>query len=856
MNDVLERLQTALADRYTIERELGRGGMATVYLAHDLKHDRDVAIKVFHPELAALLGGDRFFREIRIVAKLSHPRILSLHDSGRAGGFLFYVMPYVEGETLADKLRREKQLSIEESLRVVRQVAAALDYAHEHGIIHRDVKPANILLQGDEAVVADFGIALAIEAAGGERLTGTGLSLGTPEYMSPEQATGDRQVDARSDVYSLGCVLYEMLAGEPPHIGTNVQAVIARVLTDKAPDVRTARDTVPPHVANAVARALNKVPGDRFSTAGGFASALRQSRAIAIPKVKLGKALWRRIIATVAVVALLAAATSWFLLRTRAKLAITGDTGRLSLLLSSEELAFDPALSPDGKMIAYAAGDGTRVDLFVRMVQGGQPVQVTDDNALEATPAFSPDGERIAFTRRDSTGSDQTIWVVPALGGDATPVASNARMPAWSYDGTRLAYVEILPGQLSSLVVVSPDGEDRSVVFEDQAPYLALYSPAWSPDGTLLAVSRSVGGNAGEIWLISLEGDPPRRLSHDPPGVVAHDPVFTPDGRGIVYSSNRAGTINLWFVPVGGGDPVQLTTGAGPDEAPSVARNGTIAFVNSRWRQHLLLFDLETSQRRTLHTHRDFIWAPAFSPDGSELAFSRHEVDGSWHIWMVRVDGEGARRLTSGSSPQMYPRFTPDGEWVVYLTWATPGRVWRVPRRGGPPVALTPEGEDAGYADVSPDHSQIAYVRPEDGTTHIYITPLEGGEARRLTDSPSALPRWSPDGQWIAFTPDRSFAGGVFVIRTDGTGERRLTENGGWHAWMPDGSHIGYLIVGPEGNQQLYVVPLDGGPSIHVPEVEYTTTNSPFDISRDGRFIATSDGVHLADEIWILESGR
>ncbi|UCD25489.1 MAG: serine/threonine-protein kinase, partial [Gemmatimonadota bacterium] len=830
MNDVLERLQSALADRYSFERELGRGGMATVYLARDLKHDRDVAIKVFHPELAALIGGDRFFREIHIVAKLSHPRILTLHDSGRAGGFLFYVMPYVEGETLADKLQREKQLSIEESIKIVRHVSAALDYAHEHGIVHRDVKPANILLQRDEAVVADFGIALAVEVAGGERLTGTGLSLGTPEYMSPEQATGDRQVDSRSDVYSLGCVLYEMLAGEPPHIGKNVQSVIAKVLTDKATDVRATRDTVPPHVAAAVAKALNKVPGDRFPTAGALAKALRQSRAIAMPSVKLGKALWRRIFATAAVVALLAAVTTWFLIRTKTGLEMAGDTGRLSLLLSSDEPAFDPALSPDGKMIAYVTSEAGQVDLFVRMVQGGQPVRVTNDDALEATPVFSPDGERIAFTRRDSTDSDRAIWVIPTLGGEATAIAANARMPAWSYDGSHLVYVETLPGQLSSLVVVSLDREERTVVFEDSSPYLALYSPTWSPDGNLLAVSRSVGGNAGEIWLVSVNGESPRRLSHDPPGVVAHDPVFTPDGEGIVYSSNRAGTINLWLLPVDGGEPVRLTTGGGPDEAPSIANDGTIAFVNSRWRQRLLLFDLETNQQRTLHTHRDFIWAPAFSPDGTEIAFSRNEVDGSWHIWIVGVDGQGIRRLTSGSPPQMYPRFTPDGEWVVYLAWSTPGRVWRVPRRGGPPVPMTPEGEDAGYADISPDQTQIAYVRAEGGTTHIYIAPLDGGEARQLTDSPGTLPRWSPDGQWIAFTPDRSFAGGVFVIRSDGTGERRLTDTGGWHAWMPDGSQIGYLIVGPEGNQQLYVVPLASGAPVQIPQVDYDATNSPFDV--------------------------
>ena len=222
MADILDRLKAALADRYQIERELGSGGMATVYLAHDVKHDRQVALKVMRPELSAILGGERFLREIRIAAKLNHPHILALHDSGQAQEFLFYVMPYVVGESLRAKLNREKQLSVDEAISITKQVGAALDYAHEQRVIHRDIKPENILIHQGEALVADFGIALAISTAGGARLTDTGLSLGTPEYMSPEQATGERELDARSDMYSLGAVTYEMLVGEPPHIGNTV----------------------------------------------------------------------------------------------------------------------------------------------------------------------------------------------------------------------------------------------------------------------------------------------------------------------------------------------------------------------------------------------------------------------------------------------------------------------------------------------------------------------------------------------------------------------------------------------------------------------------------------------------------
>jgi formylglycine-generating enzyme required for sulfatase activity/tRNA A-37 threonylcarbamoyl transferase component Bud32/dienelactone hydrolase len=272
--DALARLTTALADRYLIERELGAGGMATVYLAQDVKHQRQVAIKVLHPELAASLGAERFLREITTTANLRHPHILPLYDSGEAQGFLYYVMPYVEGESLRDRLRREKQLPLEDALRIAREVADALGYAHARGIVHRDIKPENILLESGHAVVADFGIARAVTAAGTEELTATGTAIGTPVYMSPEQASGERDLDGRSDLYSLGCVVYEMLGGEPPYLGTTPQAVIAKKMSEPTPRISVVRELVPAAVEAAIDRALAKTPADRFATAEQFIRAL------------------------------------------------------------------------------------------------------------------------------------------------------------------------------------------------------------------------------------------------------------------------------------------------------------------------------------------------------------------------------------------------------------------------------------------------------------------------------------------------------------------------------------------------------------------------------------------------------
>jgi serine/threonine protein kinase len=275
LTGIAAHLQSALEDRYRVERELGRGGMATVYLAHDLRHDRPVALKVFHPELAATLG-ERFLREIRVAAKLSHPHILTVHDSGESAGFLWYTMPVVDGESLRQRIQRERQLPVEEAVRIARTVAEALDFAHAHGIVHRDIKPENILLFGNEPMVADFGIALAIDAVGQDRLTQTGFSLGTPSYMSPEQACAEPRLDGRTDIYSLGCVLYEMLAGEPPYTGPTPQAVVARRLTEPPPSLRTVRE-LPDALEQAVHKALARSAADRFATAGDFARAITEA---------------------------------------------------------------------------------------------------------------------------------------------------------------------------------------------------------------------------------------------------------------------------------------------------------------------------------------------------------------------------------------------------------------------------------------------------------------------------------------------------------------------------------------------------------------------------------------------------
>ena len=505
MSDPIVRLNTALEGRYRLERQIGEGGMATVYLAEDLKHHRKVALKVLKPELAAVVGGERFLSEIETTAKLTHPHILPLHDSGEADGSLFFVTPLIEGDTLRDKIDREKQLGVDEALAITTKVASSLDYAHKHGVVHRDIKPGNILLSPEgEPTVADFGIALAVAQAGGGRVTETGLSVGTPHYMSPEQATGDRDVDPRTDVYALGSVLYEMLTGDPPYQGSTAQAVLGQIITGDSVSATKKRASIPLNVDAAIRKALEKLPADRFSAAQEFAKALddlgfRHGEEAAASAL-VGRGQWTPAAMALGVLALVSTlALGWSLLRPAPSQPVI----RFSLDLP-EDLqrgtggGVNLDISPDGSRIVFRAGRGSQSQLWQRPLDqlSLTPVSGTE-NAF--SPRFSPDGTSLAFTVNGGL-TTVSLTGAPPLTVVTDSVASNLGI-AWGQDG-RLYFVK--PG-MGIWSVAANGGEQEEVTNGGSDDSNSAY-PEALPNGRGILFTRRFGGAAeADIAVLSFE---------------------------------------------------------------------------------------------------------------------------------------------------------------------------------------------------------------------------------------------------------------------------------------------------------------------------------------------------------------
>ncbi|HET7468091.1 MAG TPA: protein kinase [Gemmatimonadales bacterium] len=766
MPELLDRLQSALADRYRLERELGAGGMATVYLAHDLRHGRRVALKLLKPELAAVIGAERFLGEIRTTANLQHPHILPLFDSGAADSFLYYVMPYVEGESLRARLSREKQLPIGEAVRLGSEVASALDYAHRHGVIHRDIKPENILLHEGTALVADFGIALAVSSAGRNRLTETGLSIGTPQYMSPEQAMGDRDLDARSDIYSLGAVLYEMLVGDPPFLGSTAQAIVAKVITERPTPITAARDTVPPALAATVHRALAKLPADRFSTAaelgealaGRGTTAISGATAVIEPQPRPTARRW----VPLAGWALFAIAAAGLAVLASRQPSLGPDRApvRFSVELDSTAQLMPgdpaPAISSDGRRILIqGVRDNHRV-VLVRDLARNEIVTVpgSEDGYH---PFLSPDGEWIAFAsegklRKVRAEGGSPIALAPSFWGGGT----------WGPDGT-IVYTESYNGGLWR--VNAGGGEPTRLTTPDSAAgELAHWWPNMLPDGHhLIFTNFSTPIERAKIELLDLRTGARTVLVRGGVGGA-----YAASGH-LVYGAGDA----LLAVPfdlkrlrvTGEAVPVVTDVALAPsngEPAFSISSSGDLAYVRASVINAPTVVEWVSRDGRAqpLLTQPGRYASPAISPDGRRVALTVTARDGHRDVWAYEPARDILTRITSGDAAEFNPLWTRDGRRLIYSSERPIFDLFtRAEGAGTPESALVVSRADKYAGSLSPDGTRLLYNVSGKTAEEIWSVGLNGhGAPAPLLQGRFNLRHASvsPAGEWLAFESDES----------------------------------------------------------------------------------------------------
>jgi serine/threonine-protein kinase len=857
MAEITERLKVAIADRYVLERELGQGGMATVYLAHDARHDRKVALKVLRAELAAVIGAQRFLTEIKTTANLQHPHILPLFDSGEVQGTVFYVMPYIEGESLRDRLTREKQLPIADALRIAGQVAQALDYAHRHGVIHRDIKPENILLHDQSALVADFGIALAASRAGDTRMTETGMSLGTPHYMSPEQAMGERDLDARADVYALGATLYEMLGGEPPFTGPTAQAIVARVLSEHPRPLSALRPTVPPHVDRAVRTALQKLPADRYSSAAAFAEALARpdtspasvpTPAPAPRHAGLGTWLPWALAATAVVVAGAA------LLRGRTAPPVTPPS-RLALLApglggsGATSLQRQVALTPDGGTILYTVVDDAGRNRMMRQALDAEtPATITLVGQFFSVgnPVVSPDGGSILVTNLEGQ-----LYRLPIGGGPGNIIDVGSRFSnfaTFAPDGTLWAT------QAGGQNTLLRFGAGDTLVAEVGSYAGGIRMQQVLADGSrALAVMRGTGSATGPLALVDLTtGDIIRTLVPDVvEGRYTAGYLVVALNNGSLLATpfdDRRGEVTGPPVTLAGGVSV---TGTGIAQV-AVAPNGTVAYIPEEPRS-LVYVERSGLARPVLEEHRNF-HAPLFSPDGRRLVMDFNSADGR-DVWVLDIAGGILSRATFDRDGHD-PVWTPDGRFLTY-TSAKSGVLGLYRTRPGsadPADSLLATSMLGWTGQWVPDGSAVVTVgNSMGGTTQSDIGIIrEAGrgafEALVATPFNENYPAVSHDQRWLAFVSDQSGQPEVYVRPFDGESDVVQVSQGGGSepVWSRDGSELFYRGMA-NGQPALIAARVRAGRSFSIaarqelfPLADYVGTqpHANYDLSPDGRYFA------------------
>ena len=822
------RLNKALEGRYRIERELGEGGMATVYLAHDERHKRAVALKVLKPELAAVVGARRFLSEIETTAGLQHPHILPLFDSGEADGFLFYVMPYVRGETLRERIDREKQLPVDEAVAIAVAVAHALQTAHEAGVVHRDIKPGNILLSGGGPLVADFGIALAVGSAGGERLTETGLSIGTPHYMSPEQATGDQVVGPASDIFALAGVLYEMLVGEPPYTGTSVQAIFAKLIQGAPVSATAARRSVPPNVDGAIRNALERLPADRFREAGDFAKALSDPSFRHGETAGVSPAIHRRwqvgVFAAVATAVALALISTWALTRAPPP----APTFRLSIALPEPLVVGMHGtmnLSRDGSILVYeGASEEESHQLWVRRWSelNASPLPGTETGFH---PSFSPDDREIAYVDFGGRARGMRLMITPLEGGVPRVLHEPIRgYPHWGGDGY-VYYMDVESGGISRMQ--GGGGPVQRITERQEGDVSPHFNPYFVAEGNaiLFVVEvadawhiRSVKLSSGEVTTLLIDGVRPHVTSS------GHLLYLTPSGE-VTAAPFDARKMEL----VGAGVPLIRGILFNRVYSPLVvSENGTLVYATASSSRRYQAVWVERDGTASV-IDPDWSFNPgggalSLSPDGTQLAVSiRGAVD---DIWIKQLPRGPLTRLTVGNMTETSPRWTRDGRVTYVAVQEGPGALYARSGdgTGSPELLLAHQrriiegilsddgdwiiariGDRLSVAGVAPGMDVIAMRRGEDTVP----TPLIATE---FNEQAIML---SPDGRWLAYQSDETGRNEIYVrpFPDVGAGKWAVSVNGGvMPLWSRSGNRIFYV----NGANEMVEVRVSTAPSFTV----------------------------------------
>jgi serine/threonine protein kinase/Tol biopolymer transport system component len=882
-NDVRDQLQKTLGEAITIDRELGGGGMSRVFVATDATLGRQIVVKMLPSDAVPTASLERFHREIRTAAKLQHPHIVPVLSAGESGGLPFYTMPFVPGESLRHRLAKGGELSVNETVHVLRDIAAALAYAHGEGVVHRDIKPENVMLSGGVAVVTDFGVAKAVDMAATDSghkqrdLTSLGVALGTPAYMSPEQATADPHVDHRSDIYSFGCVAYEMLAGVGPFAGRTPQQMLAAHVQEVPESLLKRRPSVPPALAALVMRCLEKRSGDRPQSAEELIVALD---AIATPsggtpptaaRLAAARPAKRRLFMYAgAKVLVLVAIVTYLVTRTPAVVQLSQQTP----VANSSEIEIDPAISPDGKFVAYSAGAPGQFRIYVKQIAGGRASLLTGDlDGNHAHPVWSPDGSQIAFEAGGAAYSVPAFGGVPRrlFGGSSEAVNSLA----WSADGKRIAYV----GNDGLWVRDVGNGTATRLVTGG-----LFHSLVWSRDGRLLAFIEGIRSHlfnvsVGSVWLVQVNTGERRQVASS--SYVNMTPAFLPDGT-LLYVSNRDGALDVYQQALHAdgrtiGEPVRLTTGLfartisisadGTRMAYDVVRNRSRIWMAALPRDGAVSF----AGARQITNENEHIEGLGLSHDGAWLAYDS-DRSGSSHLYKLRLPDGSPIQLTTKPGNDFKPTWSHDDKELVFHSARNGDRdIYVISADGSAEQHVTHGPRQDFSPDWSPNDRQLVFAGGEQGKPGgLYATERSANgiwnDARPIAVGKvffglgwSTSARWSPDGTRIAAVIDveRRTLGtgspdsGVFTpVWTSGTSRHTIS----FFRWKNDGN-IYLSTASPDSGYMIWSLPDKGGKPRLLLHNDATHRLGHWEFETDGKRILFTLAANESD-VWVVELKR